>query len=122
LKHGKLDPQYQGPCRITQILTSSSFIIHRLSDGVNLGATNIDRLKPFYEPNDIRVNNTRSTPDQTLNTHPQPLMSINTSNTTNMIPSRPSNNDDFSPSSSLSSPLLYQRPIRIHRRPNRLNL
>ncbi|CAF1393237.1 unnamed protein product, partial [Rotaria sp. Silwood1] len=86
LQHGKLDPQYQGPCRITQVLTPSSFIIQRLSDGVNLGVANIDRLKPFYEPNDIRVNNTRNTPDQTLNTHPQPLMSIDTSNATNMIP------------------------------------
>ncbi|CAF3827509.1 unnamed protein product [Rotaria sp. Silwood1] len=103
LKHGKLDPQYQGPCRITQVLTPSSFIIQRLSDGVNLGVTNIDRLKPFYEPNDIRVNNTRNTPDQTLNTHPQPLMSIDTSNATNMIPSRPSNNDDLSPSTIIST-------------------
>ncbi|CAF1350909.1 unnamed protein product [Rotaria sp. Silwood1] len=103
LKHGKLDPHYQGPCRITQVLTPSSFIIQRLSDGVNLGVTNIDRLKPFYEPNDIRVNNTRNTPDQTLNTHPQPLMSIDTSNATNMIPSRPLNNDDLSPSTIIST-------------------
>ncbi|CAF1320033.1 unnamed protein product [Rotaria sp. Silwood1] len=103
LKHGKLDPQYQGPCHITQVLTPSSFIIQRLSDGVNLGVANIDRLKPFYEPNDIRVNNTRNTPDQTLNTHPQPLMSIDTSNAINMIPSRPSNNDDLSPSTIIST-------------------
>ncbi|CAF4862743.1 unnamed protein product, partial [Rotaria magnacalcarata] len=33
LKHVKLDPLYQGPCRIVQVLSPSSFIIHRLADG-----------------------------------------------------------------------------------------
>jgi transposase InsO family protein len=46
---GKLQPRYQGPCRITKKLGNQTFAIQRLSDNVNLGATNIDRLKPFIE-------------------------------------------------------------------------
>ena len=47
---GKLQPIYQGPCRISEQLGPSTFIITRISDNVNLGATNIDRLKQYYRP------------------------------------------------------------------------
>jgi hypothetical protein len=46
----KLQPIYQGPCRIMEKLAPSTFIVQRISDSVNLGATNADRLKPYYEP------------------------------------------------------------------------
>jgi Integrase core domain len=46
----KLQPKYQGPCRIMKKLAASTFIVKRISDDVNLGATNIDRLKRYYEP------------------------------------------------------------------------
>ena len=46
---GKLQPSYQGPCQITKQLTPSTFVIHRLSDNVNLGATNADRIKPYTQ-------------------------------------------------------------------------
>ena len=47
---GKLQPQYQGPCRITKKLTPSTFIVQRLGDNVDLRATNADRLKIYFEP------------------------------------------------------------------------
>ncbi len=45
-----LRPKYHGPCRLIEQLSPSTFIVLRLSDNVNLGATNIDRMKPYYEP------------------------------------------------------------------------
>ncbi|CAF1502254.1 unnamed protein product [Adineta steineri] len=46
----KLQPLYDGPCRIIEQLNPSTFTICRISDGVNLGATNINRLKTYFEP------------------------------------------------------------------------
>ena len=46
----KLQPIYQGPCRIMEKLAPSTFVVKRINDNVNLGATNADRLKPYYEP------------------------------------------------------------------------
>ena len=46
----KLRPKFQGPCRLVQQLSPSTFIAVRLSDNVSLGSTNIDRIKPYYEP------------------------------------------------------------------------
>lgn len=46
----KLQPHYQGPCRIMEQLNPSTFTVTRISDNVNLGATNIDRLKRYYQP------------------------------------------------------------------------
>jgi transposase InsO family protein len=46
----KLRPKYQGPCRLIEQLSPSSFNVIRLSDNVNLGATNVDRMKHYYEP------------------------------------------------------------------------
>ena len=46
----KLRPKYQGPCRLIDQILPSTFIILRLSDQVNLGATNIDRMKLYYLP------------------------------------------------------------------------
>ncbi|CAF1539828.1 unnamed protein product [Adineta ricciae] len=45
----KLDPKYQGPCEIIEKLSPSTFTIKRLSDNVNLGKVNIDRIKPYYD-------------------------------------------------------------------------
>jgi hypothetical protein len=46
----KLQPIYQGPCRIMEQLAPSTFNVKRISDNVNLGATNAERLKLYYEP------------------------------------------------------------------------
>jgi transposase InsO family protein len=47
---GKLRPKYQGPCRLVEKLSPSTFVVLRLSDNVNLGSTNVDRMKLYYEP------------------------------------------------------------------------
>ena len=46
----KLRPKYQGPCRLTEQLTPSTFIAIRLHDNVSLGPTNVDRMKLYYTP------------------------------------------------------------------------
>ena len=46
----KLRPKYQGPCRLINQISPSTFIVLHLSDQVNLGATNIDRMKLYYLP------------------------------------------------------------------------
>lgn len=46
---GKLQPRYQGPCRIVKQIGPSTFIVQRLRDGVDLGAINADRLKIYFE-------------------------------------------------------------------------
>ena len=46
---GKLLPHYQGPCRLMKQLTPITFIVRRLRDNVDLGATNADRMKPYTE-------------------------------------------------------------------------
>jgi ribosomal protein L21E len=138
LKHGKLDPQYQGPCRIMEVLSSSSFIIHRLSDGVNLGVTNIDRLKPFYEPNINHPHNYQNNLNTPLTTCPQPLMNITTSapqylqthnhppplmNIDTNAPQYLQTHDRLSPSPSHSPcPQPSSRPIRMRKQRSRLNL
>ena len=118
----KLDPYFQGPCRIDQVLSPSSFIICRLSDGVNLGVTNIDRLKPFYEPNEIR-NPSLSPVQQSLHSIHPPLMSIDPNHIHNV--SRVDLLRDNQPAaSSLHSPRssTANRLARIRTQPNRLNL
>ncbi|CAF3796274.1 unnamed protein product [Rotaria sp. Silwood1] len=50
LVRGKLQPRYQGPCRVVKQLNPSTFIVHRMGDNVNLGAINADRLKVYFEP------------------------------------------------------------------------
>jgi hypothetical protein len=46
----KLQPLYLGPCRIIEQLTPSTFIVQRVSDNVNLGTINADRLRLYYKP------------------------------------------------------------------------
>lgn len=46
----KLQAKFQGPCRLMEQLSPSTFLVRRISDHVNLGATNIDRLKLYYKP------------------------------------------------------------------------
>ena len=46
----KLRPKYQDPCRLIHQISPSTFIALRLSDQVNLGATNVDRMKLYYLP------------------------------------------------------------------------
>ena len=132
IKHGKLDPRYQGPCRITEVLTPSSFIVHRLADGVNLGVTNINRLKPFYEPTIPHSNNRRHNFNSSIDILPPPLMSINTSNSLHLQPlmSINTNNSshlqtyDHSPHlpSQSSHPQPNGRPVRLRKQRSRLNL
>ena len=47
---GKLQARYQGPCRIVHQLAPFTFNVRRISDNVDLGATNIDRLKHYFKP------------------------------------------------------------------------
>ncbi|CAF4751273.1 unnamed protein product, partial [Rotaria magnacalcarata] len=122
LKHGKLDPLYQGPCRIVQVLSPSSFIIHRLSNGVNLGATNIDRLKLFYSPNRQRDTLQRNTNGPHSVTPLQPLMSVNVNVVNNTTASHIPLNNNLTPPPSLIHSQRYQRPVRTRKQPNRLNL
>ncbi|CAF3416709.1 unnamed protein product [Rotaria socialis] len=46
---GKMSAPFQGPCKIMEKISSSTFIVKRLSDNVNLGTVNADRMKPFYD-------------------------------------------------------------------------
>ncbi|CAF4200082.1 unnamed protein product [Rotaria sordida] len=45
----KFQPNYQDPCRLVEQLGPSTFIVRRISDGGNLGATNIDRMKKYFQ-------------------------------------------------------------------------
>jgi hypothetical protein len=45
----KMDPRFQGPCEILEKVSSSTFIVKRLCDNVNIGMVNADRMKPYYE-------------------------------------------------------------------------
>ncbi|CAF1432643.1 unnamed protein product [Rotaria sordida] len=62
---GKLQPHYQGPCRLIQQLSSNTFTVRRLKDNVELGATNTDRLKPYIVLE--RNNQETTTSDKTIN-------------------------------------------------------
>ena len=66
---GKLEPKYQGPCRLIQQLTPITFTVRRLSDNVDLGATNIDRFKPYiiFQENTQQISTT-SNGQETVNT------------------------------------------------------
>jgi len=57
----KLRPKYQGPCRLIEKLSPSTFIVLRLQDNVNLGVTNIDRIKLYYEPQNTNSSNSNLT-------------------------------------------------------------
>ncbi|CAF1481864.1 unnamed protein product [Rotaria sordida] len=45
----KMSAPFQGPCKIIEKISPSTFTVKRLSDNVNLGTVNADRMKPFYE-------------------------------------------------------------------------
>ena len=55
----KLSPPFQGPCQIMEKLSSSTFIVKRLADNVNLGVINADRMKPFYEGSENNQSDTK---------------------------------------------------------------
>ncbi|CAF1158517.1 unnamed protein product, partial [Adineta ricciae] len=82
LINGKLLPHYQGPCQLIKKLTPVTFTVHRLSDNVNLGATNIDRLKPYTQP---RTDNTNDQSTITTNNNEQLPDDPSVSNTTDNI-------------------------------------
>ena len=56
----KLRPKYQGPCRLTTQISPSTFLVTRLRDNVNLGATNTARMKLYYEPQEETSHSTLS--------------------------------------------------------------
>ena len=64
---GKLQPHYQGPCRLIKQLSPNTFTLCRLSDNVNLGATNADHLKPYIQMNRNDQSATTSMHDQSGN-------------------------------------------------------
>ena len=68
---GKLQPRYQGPCRLIKQLTPSTFNVRRIMDNVNLGATNTDRLKPYFEPNSAGQTTTTTSLYQKTNDQPR---------------------------------------------------
>ena len=71
---GKLRPKYQGPCRLIEELSPSTFVVTRLSDNVNIGATNVDRLKLYFEPqNDQIVHPVPNTSGQNSSPHRYPV-------------------------------------------------
>ncbi|CAF3340236.1 unnamed protein product [Rotaria socialis] len=61
---GKLQPHYYGPCRLIKQLSPNTFTVCRLSDNVNVGATNTDRIKPYIELNRNNRGTTTTTKDQ----------------------------------------------------------
>ncbi|CAM4822352.1 unnamed protein product [Rotaria magnacalcarata] len=63
----KLQPHYQGLCRLIKQLTPSTFTVLRINDNVQLGATNTDRLKPYFEPIINNRNTTATENDQITN-------------------------------------------------------
>ncbi|CAF2150862.1 unnamed protein product [Rotaria magnacalcarata] len=63
----KLQPHYQGPCRLIKQLTPSTFTVLRINDNVQLGATNTDRLKPYFKPIINNRNTTATENDQITN-------------------------------------------------------
>ena len=65
----KLQPKYQGPCRLLEKLGPTTFTAIRISDGVNFGAINIDRMKKYFEPTQNHQNNTSNTNDQRIETN-----------------------------------------------------
>ncbi|CAM4895265.1 unnamed protein product [Rotaria socialis] len=74
---GKLQPHYQGPCRLIKQLTPSTFTVLRINDNVQLGATNTDRLKPYFEPIINKRNTTVTENDQTTNERQRTTTNIN---------------------------------------------
>jgi transposase InsO family protein len=61
---GKLQARYQGPCRLVEQLAPFTFNVRRISDNVDLGATNVDRVKPYFEPISKSQHSATATNDQ----------------------------------------------------------
>ena len=76
----KLQPKYQGPCRIMEQLNPSTFIVQRISDNVNLGANNADRMKPYYIPQIVPQNNITRNIDQLAIQNTPPTTTITQTN------------------------------------------
>ncbi|CAF3407328.1 unnamed protein product [Rotaria socialis] len=74
---GKLQPHYQGPCRLIKQLTPSTFTVLRINDNIQLGATSTDRLKPYFEPIINKRNTTVTENDQTTNERQRTTTNIN---------------------------------------------
>ena len=73
---GKLQPHYQGPCRLIKQLSPNTFTVRLPSDNVNLGATNANRLKPYIQMNRNGQSATTTMHDQSGN-ETQMVTSIN---------------------------------------------
>lgn len=63
---GKLQPRYQGPCRLIKQLSPNTFIVNRIQDNVTLGAVNTDRFKPYCVRSTIQEENKTTTTEQTI--------------------------------------------------------
>lgn len=90
----KLQPSYQGPCRLMEQLGPSTFIVRRIGDGVNLGATNVDRMKKYFEPvTNQQVDTTDPSDQPVTQNNPEATFSPqNTSTPNNQVARRlPSN-------------------------------
>jgi len=111
----KLQPKYQGPCRLLEKLGPTTFTAIRISDGVNFGAINIDRMKKYFEPTQNHQNNTSNTSDQMIETNGNNndvLSDEDTENdqeqrTTDRLYTRTTTNEQI------------MRPSRTHKRPAR---
>ncbi|CAF1425819.1 unnamed protein product [Adineta ricciae] len=96
----KLMPKKEGPCEIIEKRSPTTFIIKRLSDNVNLGTVNADRIEPYYyqvlsEENETDIannkndqtNTTLETSTSTNNDLPLPVP-IRSSSRTHRVPIR----------------------------------
>ena len=64
---GKLQPRYQGPCRLIKQLAPNTFNVIRIQDNVKLGAVNTDRLKPYVTQSTSEESSTSKITDQATN-------------------------------------------------------
>lgn len=69
---GKLQPRYQGPCRLIKQLSANTFTVIRLQDNVNLGAVNIDRMKLYVSRSTDQKTNEEQQKDPLINKQPMP--------------------------------------------------
>ncbi|CAF1117892.1 unnamed protein product [Rotaria sordida] len=61
----KLQPHYQSPYHLIKQLTPITLTVRRISDNVDLGAMNTDRLKPYFELHTDNCNTTTTINDPT---------------------------------------------------------
>ncbi len=110
---GKLEPSYQGPCRLIKQLTPVTFTVRRLSDNVDMGATSTDRFKPYceFKRNDEPIPTTPEAQEKINNQ--ATMLPKNTTSTENEI--SPTDDAQNQPDSA-NNPIISRRVSSRHRR------